>query len=159
MNNPLLNDPNKMLQNLNVIFYSLIGGQIFYFVAGLFLLKSGQFQKLSEMSTIFMYIIPLINVVFILAAKFIYGKNLSKLDKDESIEKKSQSYLTNNIIKLALLESANLINITIMILTGNYFFAGFFVIITALYFLNKPAKEKFITEYQLSSDDVMKLIS
>ena len=159
MNNPTFNDPNKMLQNLNVIFFSLIGGQILYFLVGLYLLQSGQFQQLSKMSTIFMYIVPLINVVFIMAAKFVYEKKLLKLNKDENIEKKSQSYLTNNIIKLALLEGANLINITIMILTGNYFFAGFFVIIIALYFLNKPTKEKFITEYQLSSDEAMKLIS
>ena len=159
MNDSVLNNPSKMLQNLNVIFLALISGQIIYFVIGIALLQAEQSWEMSKMSTIFMYIVPLINVIIILLARFIYGKNLTNLSKDVSIEIKLQSYLTNNIIKLALLESANLINVTVMIVTKNYFFAGFFVIIIVLYFLNRPIKEKFVTEYELSPDDAMKVIS
>lgn len=153
-----MNDPNKMLFNLNIIFLALLSGQIIYFIVGIVLLQTNGAQDLSEISKIFMYIVPLVNAAIILAARFIYGKNLVSLSKDHSLEKKMQSYLTNNIIKLALLEGANLINISVMIITSNYFFAGFFVIIIALYYLNKPTKEKFITEHELSSDEVMKII-
>ena len=159
MNNSVFNNPAKMLQNLNIIFMALLSGQLIYFIVGIVLLQSGQSKGISEMSTMFMYIVPFINVVIILVARFLYGNNLAKLSKEVSIEIKSQSYLTNNIIKLALLEGANLINISIMIITNNYFFAGFFVIIITLYFLNRPSKDKFITEYELSSNDALKLIS
>jgi hypothetical protein len=154
-----LNNTNKIFRNLNIIFLALISGQLIYFVIGIVLIQSVDIQYSGDLTTLFMYLIPLVNMLIILTIKFIYSRILSKINTDMSVEKKSQYYLNNNIFKLALLESANLINVSAMIFTGNYFFAGFFVIITALYFLNRPTKEKFITECNLSSDDVLKIIS
>ncbi|MFZ2323529.1 MAG: hypothetical protein WAV89_07530 [Ignavibacteriaceae bacterium] len=150
--------PSKMISNINLVFFALFSGQIFYLLAGLFLLQSGSGQGISGVNTIFMFIIPVVNVCLILAAKFIYEKNLSRFNKTLPLESKSQSYQINNIIKLALLEGANIINISAMIITSNYFFAALFVIIIALFLLNKPAKEKFIMEYEVASDDVIKVL-
>jgi hypothetical protein len=151
-------NPTKMISNLNIIFLALISGQVFYLLVGFFVIQSGQGNGFAQMNYIFMFIVPVIDVSLILAAKFIYGKNLIDFDKSLPLENKVNSFQTNNIIKLALLEGANIINISAMIITANYFFAALFVVIIALFFLNKPTKEKFIMEYEISPDDVIKVL-
>jgi len=56
------------------------------------------------------------------------------------------------------LEIANIINVSALIITTNYFFALLFLIIIGLFFINKPTKEKFIMQYELNSDEVMKIL-
>jgi hypothetical protein len=158
MNDANINNYSKIISTINVIFLALFAGQVFYLMVGLFLIQSGSGQNVSEINTIFMFIVPIVDASTILVAKFIYGKNLTNLDKKLPLESKAQLYQTNNIIKLALLEGANIINVSAMIITANYFFAALFVIIIALYFLNRPTKEKFIMEYEVAPDDVMKVL-
>jgi hypothetical protein len=158
MNNFNNINPSKIISNLNIIFLALISGQVFYLLVGLFIIQSGDRNGMTDLNQIFMFIIPVINVSLILAAKFIYRKNLTNLDKSLPLKQKINSFQSNNIIKLALFEGANIVNISIMIITGSYFFAALFVVIIALFLLNKPTKEKFIMEYEISPNDVIKVL-
>ena len=67
-------------------------------------------------------------------------------------------YRNANIVRLALLEGANIFNISIMLITASYFFAALFIVIIVLFFFNKPTKEKFIMEYEISADDALKIL-
>ncbi|MBE0538768.1 MAG: hypothetical protein IH620_03575 [Ignavibacterium sp.] len=143
---------------LNVLFIALLSGQIIYFVVGLFLIQSGNINGFGGMNTIFMFITPVVVLSSILASKFIYAKQVAEFDKSLPLENKLVSYRTANIIKLALLEGANIFNISVMIITTSYFFAALFIIIIALFFFNRPTKEKFIMDYEVSADDTLKLL-
>jgi hypothetical protein len=149
----------NFFQTLNIIFIALLSGQTIYFFIGLYLIQSGNIDGFGGMNTIFMFITPMVVLSSILASKFIYSKQVSEFDKSLFLENKLVSYRTANIIKLALLEGANIFNISIMIITANYFFAVLFLIIIALFFFNRPNKEKFIMDYEVSAEDALKLLA
>ena len=148
----------KFFTTVNILFFALVSGQTIYFFIGLFLIQSGNMQGIPGLNTIFMFITPVVVLTSILVSKFIYSKQVASFDRTSSLENKLIFYRTNNIVKLALLEGANIFNISIMIITANYFFAAFFIIIIALFFLNRPTKEKFIMDYEISSDEAIKIL-
>lgn len=149
----------NFFQTLNVIFISLLSGQIIYFFIGLYMIQSGNIDGFGGMNTIFMFITPIVVLSSILASKFIYSKQVSEFDKSLFLENKLMSYRTANIIKLALLEGANIFNISVMIITANYSFTALFLIIIVLFFFNRPTKEKFIMDYEVSAEDALKLLA
>ena len=158
-----MNNDNSIIfknyfQTLNIIFIALLSGQTIYFFVGLFMIQSGNIDGFGGLNTMFMFITPIVVLASILASKFIYTKQVTEFDKSLSLENKLVSYRTANIIRLALFEGANIFNVSIMIITANYFFAALFIIIIALFFINRPTKEKFIMDYEVSADDVLKLL-
>lgn len=159
-----MNNKNSSIQvnyfvTLNIIFFALFSGQVIYFFVALYLIQSGNLNEYGGMNTIFMFITPIVVLSSILGSKFIYTKQVTEFDKSLPIENKLVSYRTANIIRLALLEGANIFNTSILIITANYFFAALFVIIIILFLFNRPNKEKFIMDYEVSADDAVKLIS
>ena len=158
-----MNNDNSIIfknyfQTLNIIFIALLSGQTIYFFVVLFMIQSGNIDGFGGLNTIFMFITPIVVLASILASKFIYTKQVTEFDKSLSLEDKLVSYRTANIIRLALLEGANIFNISIMIITANYFFAALFIIIIALFFINKPTKEKFIMDYEVSANDALEIL-
>lgn len=148
----------NFFQTLNIIFIALLSGQTIYFLIGLFMIRSGNFEGFGGSNTIFMFITPVVVLSSIVASKFIYAKQVTEFDKSLPIEIKMVSYRTASIIRLALLEGANIFTISFMIITSNYFFAALFVVVITLFFFNRPTKEKFIMEYEVSADDALKLL-
>lgn len=148
----------KFFTTINILFFALLSGQTIYFIIGLFLIQSGNMEGIPGLNTIFMFITPIVVLTSILASKFIYSKQVASFDRASSLENKLVSYRTNNIVRLALLEGANIFNISVMIITASYFFAAFFIIIIVLFFLSRPTKEKFIMDYEISSDEAIKIL-
>jgi hypothetical protein len=155
-NNPAI---KNFFKTLDVLFFAFLSGQIIYFIVGLFIIQSGELKGFGGLNTIFMFITPVVVLSCIFASRFIYNKQVTEFDKSLPLENKMASFRTANIIKLALLEGANIITVSIMIITANYFFAALFVAVIVLVFFNKPSKEKFIIEYEISADDALKLLS
>ncbi|MCU0342198.1 MAG: hypothetical protein MUF28_00070 [Ignavibacterium sp.] len=149
----------NFFKTLDAVFFALLSGQIIYFIVGLLIVQSGNITGFGGLNTIFMFITPVVVLTSIFASKFIYNKQVTEFDKSLSLENKMASFRIANIIKLALLEGANIITVSIMIITANYFFAALFVVVIVLVFFNKPSKEKFIIEYEISADDALKLLS
>lgn len=159
MDNEKSPQSKTIFSTMDVLFFALLIGQTIYFFLGLFLIQSGNMEGMSVLNTIFMFITPVVVISSILAAKFIYTKQVTEFDKSLSLEIKLVSYRIANIVRLALLEGANIFNISIMIITASYFFAAIFIIIIVLFFLNRPTKEKFIVEYEISANDTLKILS
>jgi len=143
---------------LNILFFALLSGQTIYFFVGLFIIQSGNIEGFGGMNTIFMFITPVVVLSSILASKFIYTKQVTSFGKNLSIEKKLASYRTANILRLALLEGANIFNISVMIISASLFFAALFIVTIVLFFFNRPTKEKFIMDYEVSADDALKIL-
>jgi hypothetical protein len=157
MNNENSSSYGNYFSILNVLFFALLSGQTIYFIVGLFLIQSGNLNGFRGLNIVFMFVTPVVVLSSILASKLIYTKQITGFDKSSSLEKKMVSYRKTNIIKLALLEGANIFNISIMIITASYFFAALFVTLIILFLLNRPTKEKFIMDYEVSADDELKI--
>ncbi|HEX7356439.1 MAG TPA: hypothetical protein VF270_01870 [Ignavibacteriaceae bacterium] len=158
MNKELSSIQANYFPSLNLIFFALLIGQLIYFFVGIFLIQSGNINGFGGMNTVFMFITPVVVLSSIIASKYIYTKQVTEFDKSLPLVNKMTSYRTATIIKLALLEGANIFSISIMIITASYFYAALFLIITALFFLNRPTKEKLIMDYEISDDDALKLM-
>lgn len=147
-----------MLSVLNILFLTLMAGQFLYLAIGLFIIQASDSQLFSNMNSIIFYTVLIMNVFIIFTSKFIYNKNVTKFDKQSALENKIKSYQINNLIFLTLLEIANIINISALIITTNYFFVVLFLIVIGLFFINRPTKEKVIMQYELNSDEAMKIL-
>jgi len=142
---------------LNILFIAIFIGQTIYFFVGLYMIQSANIDGFGGLNTVFMFITPIVVLSIILASKFVYTKLVTEFDKSSPLDQKLVSYRTTNLIKLALLEGANIFNISVMIITANYFFATLFIIIIVFFFLNKPNKEKFIMDYEVSANDTLNI--
>lgn len=145
-------------QQINIIFLSLLAAQVIYFVIVYFLISTGNLITNAEFDIILMFIIPVIVLSGILAAKYIYTKIISDFDKNLSIDRKIISYRNASIIRLALIEGANIFTITAMFITGNYLYSAYFIILIVFYVMFRPSKEKFVVEYEVSGEDVTKIL-
>lgn len=149
---------SKQFLTLNIIFIALLSAQFFYFLIGIILIQSGSALNQNELDRIFMFITPVVVFIGFWAAKFIYARLISGFDKSSSLENKLMSYRNANIVRLALIEGSNIFNISIMIITANYLYSAYFVLLIAFYIMFRPSKDKFILEYEVSGDDVIKIL-
>ncbi len=144
------NNPMDTFKQLKIIFFALAAGQIFYFVVSFILIENGTVLLNKDVSTVWGFIVPLIFVLMVVASKVLYNRAINSKIKAGD-EEKLITYRTSNIIKFALLEGANIFCITFYLLTSDFLYAGMFIIIMGIFFVNYPGKEKFMAEFGLSS--------
>lgn len=140
-------DSKQFFSTLNIIFLALLSGQLIYFAIALFLIQSGNMQGIEGVETVFMFITPVVVFFSIFTSKMIYSKLVNAFDKSRPIEEKLNSYRASNIVKLAIIEGANIFTISIMIITADYLYAAFFALLIAFFWLNKPGEEKFKMDF------------
>ncbi len=137
-------------KQLKIIFVALALGQILYFVVTLFLIQNDTVIPNKDFSTAGGFIVPLVVVLMVVASKLLYNRDInSKIEAGD--EEKIITYRISNIVKFALLEGANLFSITFYLLTGDFLYVGMFVIVMGIFLVNYPGKEKFMTDFGLSS--------
>ncbi len=137
-------------KQLKIIFFALTAGQIIYFVITLILIQEEMVVLNKDFSTVGGFVVPLVVVLMVVVSKLIYNRAVNSKTK-ASNEEKLITYRTSNIVKFALLEGANMFSITFYLLTGDFLYAGMFIIIMGIFLVNYPGKEKFMAEFGLSS--------
>ncbi len=138
-------------KQLKIIFIALSSGQIVYFLISLILIMDEMVPTNKDFNTVWGFVVPIVVVVLVVTSKLLYNYMINSKVKETSNEEKIIVYRTGNIIKFSLLEGANLISITLFLLTGDFLYAGMFVIVMGIFFVNFPGKEKFMLEFGLSS--------
>ncbi len=137
-------------KQLKIIFFALAAGQLTYFIVSLILVQDESVILNKDFSTVGGFVVPLVVVSMVVASKLLYTRAInSKLKAGD--EEKLITYKTWNIVKFALLEGANLFSITFYLLTGDFLYAGMFIIVMGIFVVNYPGKEKFMAEYGLST--------
>ncbi len=144
------NNHMDTFKQLKIIFFALAAGQVFYFVVSFILIENGTVMLNKDFSTMGGFIVPLVVVLMVVASKLLYNRAINSKVKAGD-EEKLITYRTSNILKFALLEGANMFSITFYLLTGDFLYAGMFVIILGIFFVNYPGREKFMAEFGLSS--------
>ena len=138
-------------KQLKIIFFVLATGQIIYFLISLVLIQQEIVVLNKDFSTIWGFIVPVTVVVMVVASKLLYNRSINSSDRKASKKQKLNLYRTTNIIKFTLLEGANLLSVTFYLITGDFLYAGMFIIVMGIFFVNFPGKEKFLAEFGLSS--------
>lgn len=137
-------------RQLKIIFFALAAGQVIYFLITLVLIQEEIVVINKDFSTIWGFLIPVLVVILVGASRLLYNRLINSNIKLSSESEKLKVYQTGNILKFALLEGANLISITFYMLTGDFLYAGMFIIVLGIFFVNFPGKEKFLMEFESS---------
>ncbi len=137
-------------KQLKITFFALAAGQIIYFVITLILIQDEAVILNKDFSTVGGFVVPLVVVIMVVASKLIYTRMVNS-NNQANDEEKLITYRTSNIVKFALLEGANMFSITFYLLTGDFLYAGMFIIIMGIFFVNYPGKEKFMADFGLSA--------
>ena len=138
-------------KQLRIIYWAMVSGQVVYFIVSLLLIQDEAIVLDRDYNDIWGLVIPIIVVIMVVSSKLFYNYMVNS-GLEKSLEaQKIKTYKTSNIIKFALLEGANLLSVTFYLLTGDFLYAGMFIIVLGIFLLNIPGKEKFMIEFELSS--------
>jgi hypothetical protein len=142
-----------IFKQLKIIFIALASGQIVYFLTASVLLMNEIVETNRDFSTVLGFVVPILVVLMVVASKLLYNYLINSKLKDTSQAEKINIYRTGNITRFALIEGANLISITSYLITGDFLYAGLFVIVMGIFLINFPSNEKFMIEFGLSSNE------
>ena len=138
-------------KQLRIIYWAMVSGQVVYFIVSLLLIQDEAIVLDRDYNDIWGLVIPIIVVIMVVSSKLFYNYMVNS-GLEKSLEaQKIKTYKTSNVIKFALLEGANLLSVTFYLLTGDFLYAGMFIIVLGIFLLNIPGKEKFMIEFELSS--------
>lgn len=140
-------------KQLKIIYSAMVSVQVVYFIISLLLIQDESIVLNKEYNDIWGLLVPVIVVIMVVSSKLYYNYMINSSLEKSPEEQKIKTYKTGNIIKLALLEGANLLSVTFYLLTGDFLYAGMFIIVLGIFLLNIPGKEKFRIEFELSSVD------
>jgi hypothetical protein len=140
-------------KRLKIIYSAMVSGQVVYFIISLLLIQDEAVVLNRDYNDIWGLVVPVIVVIMVVSSKLFYNYMVNSSLEKSSEAQKIKTYKTGNIIKFALLEGANLLSVTFYLLTGDFLYAGMFIIVLGIFLLNIPGKEKFRMEFELTSVD------
>jgi hypothetical protein len=138
---------------LTIIFVALLLGQIAFFSVVHFLLKPK--APIDQQDDIFLYILPII-MVFALTTGGLFSKQrFIESRKMEDLNDKYKLYITTSIIRMALLEGANLTAIVFYLLGGNQVIAIMGLVGLLAFISLVPNKGRLQRELALTDQDLI----
>lgn len=143
--------------SLNIIFIALSLGQLIFFGVVFFIVSQNSIQRNLDLDSILLYLSPTYSISMIFLSKFLYNKYSQNVDKSLDVKSKAMKYRTASIVNWAMLESANLFSLVSFLITGNFVHLLIFTGVFAGFILNRPSKEKFISDYNVTTDEINNL--
>ncbi len=134
---------------------ALIGGQLFLLVIFMLVVKPSVPPSLQVDLTNPQFLAGLmVFAVMFPVAQMLYRKraNEGRKSKDPLVEKTAH-YRVSTMLRLAMIEGANLICVMFYFLTANYFFLIPFALGLLLFVQFRPSRQGFAEDYQLSASE------
>jgi hypothetical protein len=105
------------------------------------------------MDNLFQVIIPILGLVIMFLSRYIYQKQVTKVDKESNIISKLNFYRTFKIISFALNEGVGFLALICFIITGNYLYIVIFIFLIGFMLMIRPSREGFVTDFKISGND------
>jgi hypothetical protein len=143
--------PLKLLQLLHRF---LLTGQIIFFAVAFVLVFTQQFNPVFTEAFIIQRIQAVALVLLLLAiiiGQKLFAAKLAKAITAPSAEDKLNAYRVAFLLKLVLLEGAQLFCTVLFLLTANYVLAGMAAFAMWLFIRNKPTKAIMVQQLELST--------
>ncbi len=156
-----MNPKIKTLQDyftiLNLIYFSLVAGLIIFAALIVFLNYS---QELTEFQPvgIFIYLVPIMSFLAILASIYIQKYKLPEIDSKKDLKEKLFYYQGLQIMKWAFLEGGALFALVSFMLTGYFMLGGFALLLILYLILQKPSRYKLLQEINLDDEERNRII-
>ena len=156
MNNKNLKEQFKVAL---ILYYALLTGQLIFFAVAFWFSGSENFIANKELDEIFQIIVPIFGFAMMTFSRFLYNKNISGVDENRDTITKITKYRTFKIIQWAQVESASMLSLVALMLTGNHLYSAVFIFLIGYFFFVKPSKENFVSEMKLNSADANELLN
>lgn len=130
---------------LLIVFAGLLLGQCIFLGVILFIHSQG-FQLVEEGVEIFQYVAVALTLTAIGVSTFIYRNMMNQAQAQSPRPHPMVTYQTATIIRLAILEGGNMVNLAFYLLTAKEIFLGLFAVIIAAFSLARPASDKIASD-------------
>ena len=142
-------------KNTQFLYYALIFGQLA--MCSVLLLLSSKSKPLPTLDMSFGDIKQLLMILLvpgaIMISHYLYSNKIREGKKLKGFEEKLMHFRASSIIRWALIEGINLINLVFFFLTGNYFFLLLFGFGFMIFLLTRPTADGFKQDYKLNSQE------
>jgi hypothetical protein len=145
--------PNLFLKMTRVIFFSLIGGLMFFLIMVLFITDS-KFLLDPDISDSLLLTTIILTSVFLPAGYLFTKMTFSKIDQNDILKNKLPMYQSGQIIRLATCEGIGILSIVSLLLTANLFFLVFLFIALSVIIQYYPTPEKIGREINLTQNEI-----
>lgn len=137
-------------KNLQIIFLGLLMGQITFAVVANFIITDTAVTDTGA----FIYLVPAVMIVGIVAGNYIFNSNLKKIiAKENATEKKFGEYRKNSIVRWAMMEMGNLLAIIAAIVEGKTLYFALFAVGLIFFAMTRPSIEDFSRQFNLSVEE------
>ena len=135
-------------KQIQILYYALFMGQAFMALVIFYLMQEG-YENSPEFP--FDIIIPGAVVMGFAISYFIGQQRKNDIPVNGNMQEKLDHYRTTNILKWAILEGGNLISLILTFVMASTNYLLWFGLGLAAFVLLRPAKDKFMEEYQVKS--------
>ena len=146
----------KINEHFNItftIYLALLAGMILVFAVSIWLVQSDEFVPNTDMDNLFQIVIPLVGLTAMFFSRYLYKKQVIKVDKNSDIITKLNFYRTFKVISFALIEGAGLFALIGFMITENYLYVFVFVFLIGFLFMIRPSREGFVSDFKISRDE------
>ncbi len=141
------------LKALKVLFIALVTGQALFAVIAYVLKATGSFPDNTGLMSVFIYFVPALDLVCILAAHLVFKKKISMVDTNLSLTDKLNTYRAISITRWAMLEGGTLFTIIAYLLTGAQMFLVLMAFMILVFLTLSPTVKRILKELPLSSEE------
>ncbi|MBI4427884.1 MAG: hypothetical protein HY562_02080 [Ignavibacteriales bacterium] len=149
MTNPSQPEAESVFKVITVVYLALLTGQLI-FLGVVFLLHSQGFELMTENREIFLYVGMVVTLAAIAGSAVLFGslQKVALTKTDES--SRGIRYSTAHLVRLALIEGCNFVNLVFYLLTAEILFLVLFAFGIAAFILARPNRDSFVTDLQHS---------
>ena len=159
-NSPTPQNPKEHLQQMNILFFALLAGQLMivafmYFFVGKQPLDNGAEMSVASGIDPILIVGCLIFVAAVSASFFMYNKKkVEGAQLSGTLMEKLGHYRTSFVMRAALLEGPNLVMIMLyFFVSSNMIFMVLLAIGIALFLMIRPTADRIAEDYQLSGSE------
>jgi hypothetical protein len=145
---------SSLLSILTIIFYSLLASQILIAAIVFFLTGSDKLMPPMEDNVIAEFGLPAIILIEVILARFLSDRRLEAIKMEDALERKLETYRFAFLLKMAMLEGANLLALVGYLLTQSVLFLAIFLLILVVFTVNRPTGQTITASLGLSGSYV-----
>jgi hypothetical protein len=142
---------------LNIVHKAQMVGQLVFMIVSLYLVSTGFTDKNNVLASPLLIIVGILGVVGIIFGNNLFQKKVEQVRAmDATDSAKLNAYRGAYIIRWAMLQAPGLFSIISFLITGDYAFAGIWLVLIVLFVTAGPSRSKMDDDLD-SEDDVTDL--
>lgn len=141
---------------MNIIYSSFIISSILMVGVSIYLSNS-KLEIQVTLSQVKIWILIIFILISIILSRYIYKKNLERINENDQLILKLQAYQSAFIYRLSILEFTLIISILFFIFSKLWIILIFSLIVLFLIISSRPSKKKFLKIFSLSETELKSL--